>query len=143
MRLTLAGPDDGHERELRALIGRLDISDAVTFGGFLNPARRIQALVDADVTVVPSRHEVFALTAVESLMCGTPVVLSSACGLFPKPGPLEGVVLFQSGDPGDLAGQLIRGMELHSDKSRWKDYVIRNFSIESVARRAEAIYRGI
>ena len=52
------------------------------FTGLLRGGERIDALADADVLVYPSQDEIFGITALEALMCGTPVIVSddSGCG---------------------------------------------------------------
>jgi glycosyltransferase involved in cell wall biosynthesis len=84
--LVIAGPDDGQERELRRKLEGTDLENRTTFTGYLDHAEKLQVLVESSVVVIPSRSEVFAITALEALLCCKPVVLSSACGLFPMPG---------------------------------------------------------
>jgi len=45
------------------------------------PRERISALVDADLMVLPSKHEIFGISALEALMSGTPVIISSEAGI--------------------------------------------------------------
>jgi len=95
--------------------------------------------VDSTVTVIPSRSEVFALTALESLMCGTPVILSSACGLFPMPGPDEGVTRFKTGDISELADMLL----CDHQKSIFESWVRQHFAVNRIAEQAEWLYRQL
>ena len=73
--------DDPTIQELQHLAHQLAIADRVYFLG----ARPLQEMPwvysAAHVTVVPSYHETFGLTAVESLACATPVVATRAGGL--------------------------------------------------------------
>jgi glycosyltransferase involved in cell wall biosynthesis len=39
----------------------------------------VQAYIDADVFVLPSRYEMWGLTWMEALACGTPVVMTEKC----------------------------------------------------------------
>src|SRR5205823_3696302 len=97
------GPDDGQERELRRAVAQLNIESHVKFTGFLDLNPKKEAFVDASLVVVPSRSEGFAITAVEALMCGTAVLLSSICGLYPLPEPEDSAVFFRSEDIADLS----------------------------------------
>lgn len=48
--------------------------------GTLEGRDRLALLVDADVLVYPSTHEVFGLVPLEGLLCGAPVVVGDDCG---------------------------------------------------------------
>lgn len=96
---VIAGPDEGCrpalERTLAAdpvarYIGELDRTDASA------------AVGSADVYVLPSVAEPFPMTVLEALAAGTPVVLTSSCGLA---GPLadRAGARVTDGTPGALA----------------------------------------
>jgi glycosyltransferase involved in cell wall biosynthesis len=97
-RLIIAGPDDGFKKgcELRVAsfelkqidlyrrekIDRENVKKAdVIFTGMMSGEEKLSLLRDADVTVLPSRFENFPSVPFESLMCGTPVVVSETCGV--------------------------------------------------------------
>ena len=141
--LVLAGPDDGQEAEVRGLVARLGLGDSVTFTGFLDEDQKIAAFTDATVTVVPSRSEIFSLTVLESLLCRTPVLVSSACGLFPMPGYDHGAIQFGGGDVGDLSRKLayaIDDAELADNAVRGREFAIANFGVQRIAGLAERMY---
>jgi glycosyltransferase involved in cell wall biosynthesis len=48
--------------------------------GTLEGRDRLALLVDADVLVYPSTHEVFGLVPLEGLLCGAPAVVGDDCG---------------------------------------------------------------
>ncbi len=140
--LVIAGPDDGQERELRRKVEDFK-SEAPNYICRVSRsyARSCEAFVDASVVVIPSRSEVFAITALESLLCCRPVVLSSACGLFPMPGSECGVVQFKSEDLADLIKTLQAALSgSGSSAAKGREFVIREFSPETVGKRAEVIY---
>ena len=76
-------------------------------------------------------------------MCGTPVLLSSACGLSPMPPRDRGVQQFQAGDVDDLKRQLL---ELFSARQRrpsleeMRRFVSEEFSPSMIAQTAETAY---
>jgi D-inositol-3-phosphate glycosyltransferase len=77
---NIAGEDKDLQK-LRALAQELHITNRVHFPG-AQPQQELPWFYSAaDVTVVPSYHETFGLTAVEALACGTPVVATRAGGL--------------------------------------------------------------
>ena len=146
IQLVIAGPDDGQEAQLRREVSQLKLERSVTFTGYLGQPEKLEALTGSDVTVVPSRSEVFALTAVESLMCGTPVLLSSACGLEPLPTTEHGVVPFESESVRDLADKLLMmfgGNDFHCTASQGAAFVVKHFSSDAVAAKAEMTYHEI
>jgi len=81
VRLVIVGPDDGYLCELEALIRTLGIQNNVLIVGPLYGKNKIAAYVDADVYVLPSRYEIFGITVLESVACGTPIIITDACGL--------------------------------------------------------------
>ena len=144
--LVLAGPDDGQEKQLRHFAAELNLGDLVTFAGFLDKADKFDAFAAADLIVIPSRSEVFAITALEALLCSRPVLVSSVCGLSPLLGAGEGVTTFASENVHDLALKLaaaLRDQQLRSATERGRDFVVREFSLPAVAQKAEAVYREV
>lgn len=146
LRLVIAGPDDGQEAQLRRQVDRLQLNDAVTFAGYLDESAKREALTGSDALVVPSRTEVFALSALESLVCGTPVVMSSACGLHPLPTPDQGVLTFESENAADLARKLliVAGPKpFRHNQTAGREFVRQEFSPDVIAAAAESIYAEI
>jgi len=42
---------------------------------------KLEAYVDADVYVLPSVYEIWGISALEAVACGTPVILTENCGI--------------------------------------------------------------
>lgn len=80
-KLVIAGPDTGYLSYLKKLVADLGISDRVLFTGPLFGQEKLQAYVDADVYTLPSSYEIFGITILEALACGTPVVVTDRCGI--------------------------------------------------------------
>ncbi|WP_407356575.1 glycosyltransferase [Methanolobus sp. WCC5] len=80
-KLVIAGPDDGYLAKLEGFVEELNISDNVIFTGPLYEQDKIEALVDADVFVLPSKYESFGNVVFEACACGTPVIVTDRCGV--------------------------------------------------------------
>jgi glycosyltransferase involved in cell wall biosynthesis len=80
--LVLAGPDSfGYERQMRRLADREGLADRTIFPGMLHGRARIEALVDADLFVMPSYVENFGISVIEAMAAGLPVILSDQVNL--------------------------------------------------------------
>jgi glycosyltransferase involved in cell wall biosynthesis len=80
-RLVIAGSDDGYHgssgylAEIKVLARQFDLK-RIEFAGPLYGQVKQQAFGDAELYILPSRSENFAMTVAESLAMGTPVVVS-------------------------------------------------------------------
>lgn len=83
--LVLIGPDtENYGATLRRLIVDLEIpADRVLFIGMLQGAQKRAALAAADLFVMPSYTENFALAAVEAMAMGRPVIVSRGVKIAP------------------------------------------------------------
>src|SRR3972149_3967362 len=81
MILVIAGSDDGCKEKLEKLIKNFDLVERVIFTGFVDKNDKMSAYVDADLFI----HTVLymggvGLTPLESILCGTPVIITEECG---------------------------------------------------------------
>jgi glycosyltransferase involved in cell wall biosynthesis len=93
---------DGPDRAaLGALASQLGLDDRVTFLGYRQDVRALIAA--ADLVVLPSLYEGLPLVVLEAMAAAKPVVASRIPGI--QEIVTEGVdgILFEPGDPGDLA----------------------------------------
>ena len=89
----IAGYDDGCEAALRQQIKDTGLESKVVYIGPCYGKDKVRAYARADVYVMPSRYELFGLTLLESLACGTPVIITDRCGIAPLLPPECGVVV--------------------------------------------------
>jgi glycosyltransferase involved in cell wall biosynthesis len=76
IKLAIVGGDYGFKAELEKLINEFNIKDRVLFPGVLTGRDKIEALVDCDIFVMPSRYESFTTSGLEAMACSKPLVLT-------------------------------------------------------------------
>ncbi|MDT8267517.1 glycosyltransferase family 4 protein, partial [Roseomonas sp. DSM 102946] len=101
------------------------------------PEAELPALFDAhDIYLFPSRYEPFSLTLIHALACGIPTIASRAGG---NPEIVEdghSGLLFEKGDPADLAeaiARLARDPELRARLASQGQQVGSRFTFERMA----------
>ncbi len=103
---TLAG--DGPLRsQIEARIKALDLSDRVCLTGALEYDAMLEVISSADIVVTPSRFEGFALTALEAMALGRPVVATRAGGLAEIANDGKTGVLVPAGDTKALSEAIL------------------------------------
>jgi glycosyltransferase involved in cell wall biosynthesis len=145
VRLVVVGPDDGYLSELEALIKALKIEDQVLISGPLYGRDKLDAYVDADVYVLPSRYEIFGMTALESVACGTPVILTENCGIAEYFRDKTGLVV-NADSPSNLQEALL---EMLVNRERQKVFrrncktVMQKFNISETVSKLEKVYQDL
>lgn len=141
--LRIVGPDDsGYGAQLRRQAEAMGIKN-ISFDGPLFGEDKFHALAEAGLFVLPSRTENFALTVLESLMMGTPVIASHGT-------PWSGLVEHGCGDwvaatpeafAEAISAQIKKSTETRTQMSQSaQDWVRQSFTWSSVAASAEAAY---
>jgi glycosyltransferase involved in cell wall biosynthesis len=116
-RLVIAGNDMGTGAALRSLARTLEIDQQTIFTGLLRAEERLEALADADVVVYPSEHEIFGLVPLESLLAGTPVIVSDDSGCGEIVGEVGGGIVLP---PGDVDAFRLALDRVLLEPSRWR-----------------------
>jgi glycosyltransferase involved in cell wall biosynthesis len=144
VKLVVVGPDDGYLGELETLIKSLKIEDNVLISGPLYSRDKLEAYVDADVYVLPSRYETFPMTVLEAVACGTPVILTETCGIAEYFRDKTGLVV--SPDSSHLSEALL---EMLINQEKQKDYrenckaVMQKFKISETVSKLEKVYHDL
>lgn len=73
---------------------------------------------EADLTVIPSRYEAFSYTAMESLLCGTPVLLSNRVRIADFLENVSGVTVYDYSQPTDFFYKIDEAMNKNVDVER-------------------------
>jgi len=104
--LLLLGPDEqGMWPGLRAFAQQLGINDQVTYLGMINEPYKYNILSSAGVFVLPSSSEGMSMSLLESLACGTPVVVSPNCNITQDELGIAGRVV--QPEPTSIAGAVV------------------------------------
>jgi glycosyltransferase involved in cell wall biosynthesis len=131
---------------LESRISSLGLGDRVRLLGFLPASSLPAAYQAADISIVPSMSlEGFGLTTIESLACGTPVLVTPVGGLPEAVQPLAPSCIL----PGAKSDQIAEGLnaflagELRVPAAaRCVEYVRQNFTWDRVARQVLTIYEN-
>ena len=139
---TLLVIGDGSARgDLQDRALELKISGSVRFQGKVDDADLVSAYQAADVSVVPSMAlEGFGLVTLESLACGTPVVVTDCGGLPEAVVGLDTSLIVESRNAGALADRLTTAARGDlPDRHACRSYA-EGFNWSSCARANQAVY---
>lgn len=143
-RLIIAGRGP-LESELRQKAASAGCEDTVIFTGFLPDEELPPAYAAADFSIVPSESlEGFGLTTLESLACGTPVLVTPVGGLPETVCELDPALILAGKDAASLAEGIRRGLagELPSSGA-CRAHVEARFDWSAIARRVAAVYEEV
>lgn len=152
--LTIAGPGDAlYRSELHRLVMDRGLLEKVEFLGLIEGEAKVQLLHDADVLVLPSRHENWGVALIEALAAGTPVITTDAVNIWRELMACGGGRIVASRGmsvpAADRIAMLMRGLrELSADRAelrlmgeRGRAWVFDDLAPERVVAKYEAIYR--
>lgn len=150
-RFVMAGPDTGAMADdMLALARRLGVGHAVEYAGPLDHAAVLERLRSSDVYVLPAVVEPFAVSVLEAMSVGLPVVVTRTGGLSPDVAAAGAGRVVDSrldADNGELVGQAV--LELldpaaNAEASAAAHGLIRDsFTLDAVAGTLHGIYRRI
>ena len=142
-RLVIVGPDDGYLPELKRLIKRLQIEPRVLLTGPLYGREKLQAYVDADIYVLPSSIEIFGITVLEALACGTPVVFTDRCGVADWIDTQSGLIIpYARNQLLDALIYMLNDNRIRQQfAERGRELVIRKFSWEKIVEAMQGLYQ--
>ncbi|MDF2805340.1 MAG: hypothetical protein K0S43_286 [Cellulosimicrobium sp.] len=145
VRFSLVGPDEGEGPQVTAAIAGLPpaIRHQVVWEGALPPGETLARLAAADLYVLPSVDEPFPMSVLEAMSAGTPVVVTSSCGLAPAIARARaGVVLSEDEQELPVAvARLLSDAPLRATLGREaRTLVESSYSVDAVAALLEQHY---
>jgi glycosyltransferase involved in cell wall biosynthesis len=146
VKLVIAGPDEGYLDTLKLIVSKLDIEREVIFPGPLYEKDKLEAYVDADVFVLPSKskEESFGNVVLEALACGTPVIITNNCGVSEWISDDVGyVVNYDKDQLRDAIFKVLSDGELRRRfGERGKKLVMEEFDWDGIVRKLEGVYEN-
>jgi glycosyltransferase involved in cell wall biosynthesis len=144
--LIIAGPDDGYLSHLKSLVQQKKLDEKVIFTGAIHGHNKLEAYVDADVFVLPSknRYESFGNVVLESCACGTPVIVTNNCGVSEWLTLDVGYVIeYNKKQMVEALDKILFDQRISDAFSFNCTELIKNYSWSSVSSELEKIYEGL
>lgn len=146
-RLLILGPapDPEYAREIRALVGRLRLEDAVEFAGHVENERLVRELRACGAVALFSHEETSPTILAQAMAVGKPVVASRVGGIPEMVADGESGFLVEPGDTHGLAERLVELIESPELRLRMGAYAQaiarQRYEPAAVARRTVEAYR--
>jgi glycosyltransferase involved in cell wall biosynthesis len=132
--LRIAGPNEAdHQKQVEQAVSAAGLGEVVSFDGPIEPRMKETVFRDAELFVLPSHSESFAMVVAEALAHAVPVLTTTAvpwpvlyekgCGWWVDPtveGITEGLRQATSLDPDTLHTMGTKGRALVVEKFSWK-----------------------
>jgi glycosyltransferase involved in cell wall biosynthesis len=142
--ILMVGGSGPLRTELEAKMAGCGLADRVRLLGFIPDQQLPLAYQAADLSIVPSQSlEGFGLTTLESLACGTPVLVTPVGGLPEAVGRLAPDLVLADSKTGTLANsldQFLRGGLALPSAADCRRYVEANFSWSKIAKLVSNLY---
>jgi len=136
---------EGHLKEgLEKFASHMGMEGNVFFTGFVSEKELGSYYRDADVFVLPSLHEPFGITVLESLLSGTPAIVSEGAGVLERLPDMDCVLRVKAGDSRDLAEKLALALSKRERVSlAEKEKILRAYSWEKSAVEILEVYQKL
>jgi glycosyltransferase involved in cell wall biosynthesis len=145
--LVIAGTGDpAYEGGLRREARELGVDGDVVWAGFVDGSEKLAVLADADLFVLPSRSENFAVSVVEAMACRLPVVISDQVAIYQEVIAAGGGLATQCrvDSVADAIARLAGGPALRSEIGRrGRRLAEERFSIASMASALRHLYEDV
>jgi len=142
--LMVSGINEADRKTIESGSAALGVAGHVRFLGRLDDTSLVNLLRACDVYVTPTRYEGFGLTLLEAMACGAPVVSADAPVANEIVRDGENGLLTLPGDPGSLAGAVLRLLEDPTLRERLREGGRRTcaeeYRPERLVARLEAAY---
>ncbi len=141
-RLVLIGPDFGMKSSLLTQAREMGVERKVSVLGPMSPEKLVFAYRGVDVVVLPSYFEMFGMSALEAMACGTPVVGSDTGGLRELIENGKSGFLVPPGNPSLLAANILQLANSKNRLSFGENAVkaARRYDIRTVTSRIEDVF---
>lgn len=132
--------------ELEQQVRHAGLAKQVSFLGFIPESALPSVYAAADVSIVPSSAlEGFGLISLESLACGTPVLVTPVGGLPDTVSGLDGDLVLRGTSVDHIAEGLrgwLDGTRSLPTRAACREHVMRSFTWEHIARQVCEVYRA-
>lgn len=143
--LVIAGNDMGFKRQVADIAHETGVSSQVLFTGLLTGMDKLAAYRDADVLVYPATQEIFGLVPFESMMCGTPVIVTDDCGCGEIIGNENIGYLVKYNDSQALRDRIAEVLAstpaAQESAKRGKDFIVNNLTWKSIGTKYAEVYQ--
>ena len=147
VKLVMVGPDDGYQNHLLNIISEMELADDVILTGTLDGKEKLSAYVDGDLFVLPSSYESFGNVVFESLLSGTPVIVSDKCGCADIIDTAHCGLTYRFGDVKEMKDKIdyLISDPLYAKQmvANGRKYVKENLSHQQIISQIEEIYQSI
>jgi glycosyltransferase involved in cell wall biosynthesis len=133
------------ESELRAQAAKAGLGNRVRFTGFVPDHDLPMLYTAADFSIVPSETlEGFGLTTLESMACGTPVLVTPVGGLPETVAGLDRSLILSGNDVAAITAGLERGLtQALPTSAQCRTYIEETFAWPKIASRVLSVYREV
>ena len=111
IQLIIMGPDQGELIYLKDLVSSYGLELIVTFTGYLGGNEKLSVIKECDICVQSSLYEQGAGAPFESVLCGTPILVSDNSGAGMDVKRIDAGRLFRFGDSKDMASKIEFALE--------------------------------
>ena len=145
--LVVAGNDMGFKSRVDDIVRQRSIEKRVFFTGLLVDREKLSAYVDSDVLVYPSTLEIFGLVPFESIMCGTPVIVTDDCGCGEIIGSIGAGDVVKYGDVNGLKDKILDVLnnreEAQKKVEKGKEFILEQLRWETISDEIMKVYEKI
>ncbi len=146
-KVLIAGTGEpAYEQHLRRLVKDRDLCEQISFLGFVKGREKVSLYEAADLFVLPTSQENWGFVLIESLVCATPVITTKGVDIWSELESSGGALITEQTPQAmaDAVTDLLRDAErLEAMRTKGRQWVLENLSLEQVLGRYEQLYRDI